>query len=46
MVEAVEVEVDYHDCPRAKLGTCDPMNPQPDCPNCGGKGYVEGGEPR
>ena len=35
-------EVDYYDCPRIKLGTCDPRSPRPDCPDCGGKGYVEG----
>ena len=35
-------EVEYHDCPGAALGTCDPANPKPGCPDCGGKGYVEG----
>ncbi len=42
VMEVVEVvEVDYHDCPGAKSGACDPVNPQPDCPDCGGKGYIE-----
>jgi hypothetical protein len=45
-IEPGEATTDYHDCPGAKLGTCDPTNPQPDCPDCGGKGYIEGGEPR
>jgi hypothetical protein len=34
--------IDYHDCPGAALGTCEPTNPQTTCPDCGGKGYVEG----
>jgi hypothetical protein len=32
--------VDYHDCPGAALGTCEPTDPRPDCPDCGGAGYV------
>ena len=33
-------KLDYHDCPGAALGTCEPTNPQPDCPDCEGKGYI------
>lgn len=35
-----EAEGNYHDCPGAALGTCDPCEPKADCPDCDGKGYV------
>lgn len=32
--------VEYHDCPGFATGTCFPPEPKPDCPDCGGDGYI------
>lgn len=35
-----EEQGNYHDCPGAALGTCDPHEPNEDCEHCDGAGYV------